>query len=439
MSTPFENTVKQLVASGNTITNAKTLYAVGRENGMTCKQVKESFITEEFRVGRGQYSVSSLLRNIPGAEDAESTSGGELVGGTRIGGEMVIAPPAKTREFRPMTVALAQKTFEDVEEVFIPPVDPTFVAWGEYADILSAIRSGMFFPIFISGLSGGGKTIMVEQACAKAKREYVRVQISPETDETDLIGGFRLVDGETVFYKGPVIKAMERGAVLLVDELDRGSNKIMCLQGVMEGKPVLLKKIGQVVNPAPGFTVIATANTKGRGSEDGRYSAAGIIDEAFLERFPVTIDQDFPNDRIERNILLKHMTAYGVIDDEFADKLVAWSSIIRKTFESDGVDELISTRRLCHIVKTYSIYKDRLKSISKCIARFDDDTRAAFSDLYTKINGESAPVRPEVDNVFHDDDSDEIQVLTAVAFPTSPPTPPSKPLAGAPGNPNIPF
>jgi MoxR-like ATPase len=217
----------------------------------------------------------------------------------------------------------------------------------------------------------------------------VRVQISPETDETDLIGGFRLVDGETVFYKGPVIKAMERGALLLIDEIDRGSNKIMCLQGVLEGKPVLLKKIGQVCVPAPGFNVIATANTKGRGSEDGRYSAAGIIDEAFLERFPVTIDQEFPNDRTERNILLKHMNAYGVKDDDFADKLVAWSSVIRKTFADGGVEEVISTRRLCLIVKTYSIFKDRLKSIGMCCARFDEDTRSAFSDLYTKINGET--------------------------------------------------
>jgi MoxR-like ATPase len=216
------------------------------------------------------------------------------------------------------------------------------------------------------------------------------VQISPETDETDLIGGFRLIDGETVFYKGPVVKAMERGAILLIDELDRGSNKIMCLQGVLEGKPVLLKKIGQVVNPAPGFNVIATANTKGRGSEDGRYSAANIIDEAFIERFVATIDQPFPSDKVEKNIILKHMSAYGVTDLEFADKLVAWSSVIRKTFDNDGVDEVVSTRRLCHIVKAHSIFKDRNRSIAMCIARFDEDTRSAFTDLYTKISGENA-------------------------------------------------
>jgi MoxR-like ATPase len=256
--------------------------------------------------------------------------------------------------------------------------------------IRQVIDSRMFFPTYISGLSGNGKTMMVEQACARAKREFVRVQISPETDETDLIGGFRLIEGETVFYKGPVIKAMERGAILLIDELDRGSNKIMCLQGVLEGKPVLIKKIGQVIVPANGFTIFATANTAGRGSEDGRFSAANIIDEAFLERFVATIEQPYPNAHVERNIVLKHMTLFNVSDTDFADKLVAWSQIIRKTYNEGGVEEVVSTRRLCHIVKSHAIFKDRAQSIARCIARFDETTRSAFSELYSKID-DSAP------------------------------------------------
>jgi MoxR-like ATPase len=272
------------------------------------------------------------------------------------------------------------------DDIYIPDTDPTFVPWGDYKTVKRVIESRLFFPLYISGLSGNGKTMMVEQACAKLKREYVRVQISPETDEDDLIGGFRLINGETVFHKGPVIKAMERGCILLIDELDRGSNKIMCLQGVLEGKPVLVKKIGQVVSPAPGFNVIATANTKGRGSDDGRYSAANIIDDAFIERFVATIDQPYPNFKIERNIVGKHMEMYDVDDEDFANKLVNWSSVIRKTYESDGIDELISTRRLCHIVKAFSIFRDRLQSINMCISRFETETREAFLDLYTKID-----------------------------------------------------
>jgi MoxR-like ATPase len=228
--------------------------------------------------------------------------------------------------------------------------------------------------------------MMVEQACAKTGREYVRVQISPETDEDDLIGGFRLVDGETIFQKGPVIKAMERGCILLIDEIDRATNKIMCLQGVLEGSPVLLKKTGEVVTPAEGFNVIGTANTKGRGSDDGRFTAASIIDDAFLERFVCVIDQAFPQPTIEKKIVEKHMAKFGVEDTQFAEKLIAWSNVIRKTFEAEGVEEVVSTRRLCHIVKSFSIFNDRMKAINMCISRFDEETRTAFLDLYTKID-----------------------------------------------------
>jgi midasin (ATPase involved in ribosome maturation) len=272
------------------------------------------------------------------------------------------------------------------QEKSVAKVDPTFVPWGSFSDVVKIIKSEMFYPVYVSGLSGNGKTFMVEQAAAKLNREFIRVQINPETDEDDLLGGFRLINGETVFSKGPVLKAMENGAILLLDEIDRATNKIMCLQGILEGKPVLVKKTGETIAPAPGFNVIATANTKGKGSDDGRFTAASIIDDAFLERFTVAIDQQFPSQSIEKKIIAKHMDKFGKTDVEFAEKLVTWADIIRKTFYDDGVDEVISTRRLCHIVQTYSIFNDKMKSIDLCIARFDDDTKAAFLDLYTKVD-----------------------------------------------------
>lgn len=300
------------------------------------------------------------------------------------------------------------------DEVYVPTVDSTYIKWGEYSTIMKIIKSKMFFPTYIAGLSGNGKTMMVEQACAKTGREYVRVQISPETDEDDLIGGFRLVDGETVFQKGPVVKAMERGCILLIDEIDRATNKIMCLQGVLEGNPILLKKTGEVVAPAEGFNVIATANTKGRGSDDGRFSAASIIDDAFLERFVCVIDQPFPQPTIEKKIVAAHMSKYGAEDNEFVDKLIAWSNVIRKTFEAEGVDEVVSTRRLCHIVKSFSIFNDRMKSINMCISRFDEETRTAFLDLYTKIDenqlnedGEAVDV---MENLINDNLAERVQL-----------------------------
>ena len=272
------------------------------------------------------------------------------------------------------------------DEVFVPDYDETFVPWGNFAEIVKVLKSGMFYPTFVSGLSGNGKTFQIEQACAKLNREYVRVQISPETDEDDLIGGFRLIKGETVFQKGPVIKAMEAGAVLMIDEIDRGTNKIMCLQGVLEGKPVLIKKTGEVIIPKDGFNIIATANTKGKGSEDGRYSGASVIDDAFLERFTITLEQTFPTMQTEEKIVMKHMQKFEAIDKEFATLLVGWADAIRKTFYDEGIDEVISTRRLCHIVQTFSIFGKRDKAIALCVNRFDDDTKTAFIDLYEKVD-----------------------------------------------------
>ena len=334
----------------------------------------------------------------------------------------VDAPVAPVTSEVPST-AMANIAFRGVasvtnDEVYVPAVDATYVKWGEYNTIMKIIKSKLFFPTYIAGLSGNGKTMMVEQACAKTGREYVRVQISPETDEDDLIGGFRLIDGETVFQKGPVIKAMERGCILLIDEIDRATNKIMCLQGVLEGNPVLLKKTGEVVTPAEGFNVIATANTKGRGSDDGRFTAASIIDDAFLERFVCVIDQPFPQPTIERKIVAAHMSKYGVEDISFADKLIAWSNVIRKTFEAEGVEEVVSTRRLCHIVKSFSIFDDRMKAINMCISRFDEETRTAFLDLYTKIDESQLNENGEViendetsiDNIVNEYNANENEV-----------------------------
>jgi len=281
--------------------------------------------------------------------------------------------------------AMAMQSIVNDEKTFAQK-DDTFVAWGSFHDVVKILKSEMFYPTYISGLSGNGKTFMVEQACAKLNREFIRVQINPETDEDDLLGGFRLIDGETVFSKGPVLKAMENGAVLLLDEIDRATNKIMCLQGILEGKPVVVKKTGETISPAPGFNVVATANTKGKGSEDGRFTAASIIDEAFLERFTVSIDQPFPTLVTEKKIVIKHMEKFGQADEDFADKLVTWADVIRKTFYDDGVDEVISTRRLCHIVQTFSIFNNRMKAIDMCISRFDLDTKEAFLDLYTKVD-----------------------------------------------------
>ena len=292
------------------------------------------------------------------------------------------------------------------DEVFVPDFDPTFVPWGNFNEIIKVLKSGMFYPTFVSGLSGNGKTFQIEQACAKLNREYVRVQISPETDEDDLIGGFRLIKGETVFQKGPVIKAMEAGAVLMIDEIDRGTNKIMCLQGVLEGKPVLIKKTGEVVEPKDGFNVIATANTKGKGSEDGRYSGATVIDDAFLERFTITLEQTFPTIATEEKIVMKHMSKFEAVDEEFAKLLVGWADAIRKTFYDEGIDEVISTRRLCHIVQTFSIFGKRDKAIALCVNRFDDDTKEAFIDLYEKVDATiNAPV-PEFDDEAADSFND---------------------------------
>lgn len=280
-----------------------------------------------------------------------------------------------------------QKKMETVVDDMIPLRDGNYVPFGFFRDMKSIIQSRIFYPVFVTGLSGNGKTTMVEQVCADLKRECVRVNVSVETDEDDLIGGNTLIDGNIVYREGPVLLAMKRGAVLLIDECDRGSNKLMCLQAILEGKPYFNKKTGEVIHPAAGFTIIATANTKGRGTDDGRFIAAQILDEAFLERFAITVEQEFPGVKVEKEIIMNKMTELKVVDNEFADLLVTWADIIRKTFLEGGVDEIISTRRLIHIVKAYAMFrKNRVKAIELCINRFDDETKSAFMDLYNKVD-----------------------------------------------------
>ena len=275
-----------------------------------------------------------------------------------------------------------------VEQNLVPEKDPNYVPFGNFSDVKRIINSNMFYPTFITGLSGNGKTLSVEQACAQLGRELIRVNITIETDEDDLIGGFRLVDGATVWHNGPVVEALERGAILLLDEVDLASNKILCLQPILEGKGLFLKKIGRFVRPAVGFNVIATANTKGKGSDDGRFIGTNVLNEAFLERFPVTFEQDYPAPSVEKKILGAVAANLGITDTDFIARLVDWGDIIRKTFYDGGVDEIISTRRLVHIVRAFSIFGNKAKAIQVCVNRFDDETKQSFLELYDKVDAD---------------------------------------------------
>ena len=294
-----------------------------------------------------------------------------------------------------LTVAEAKKQLEKTVSLvatevkdLVPAKDSHFVPFGNFNDLKKVITSKIFYPIFITGLSGNGKTFGVEQACAQAKRDLIRVNITVETDEDDLIGGFRLVDGNTVWHNGPVIEALERGSVLLLDEIDLASNKILCLQSILEGNGVFLKKVGRYVRPAEGFTVVATANTKGKGSEDGRFIGTNVLNEAFLERFPITLEQDYPKAGTETRMLNNYCKELDCCDDKYIANLTAWAEIIRKTFNDGGVDEVISTRRLVHIIRAYAIFSDRVKAIQVCLNRFDDETKRSFLELYDKIDNE---------------------------------------------------
>lgn len=323
--------------------------------------------SDEFKLGNGLYKVVAT-------------------------GAPTVTMTQKVKEVPVVPAEVAKKKIgivDTVVENIIPQVYSNYVPFGNFNDIKGIIRSRMFYPVFITGLSGNGKTMMVEQVCAQLKREFFRVNITIETDEDDLLGSYRLIDGETVWFDGPVIQAMKQGGVLLLDEIDLASNKIMCLQPILEGKGILLKKINQYVEPADGFQIVATANTKGKGSEDGRFIGTNIMNEAFLERFPICVEQEYPTLTTEKKIIEMELDSVGKSDEDFADKLTKWADIIRKTFMDGGIDEIISTRRLVHIVKAYGIFGNRMKAIELCVNRFDDETKSAFIDLYTKVDADS--------------------------------------------------
>jgi len=300
------------------------------------------------------------------------------------GGSTVAPVIAAIENTEPAFVNLVATNME--KQNLVPAPFEGFVPWGNFSLIEKVVKSGMFYPIFVTGLSGNGKTLMVEQVCSKLNKELIRVNVTIETDEDDLLGGFRLVNGETKFMPGPVIEAMERGCTLLLDECDLGSNKLLALQPVLEGKGVYLKKINKWVTPKDGFNVMATANTKGKGSDDGRFIGTNILNEAFLERFAITMEQPYAAGATEKKIIMGAMKKYGAVDEGFATNLITWAEVIRKTFYDGGVDEVISTRRLDHIAKAFAIFGDKMQAIELCVARFDEDTKVSFLDLYTKID-----------------------------------------------------
>jgi MoxR-like ATPase len=359
--TAFVKAAEELYGTGSILTR-DGIQQVIEENDLS---FPHWFVTKsEYRVGRGEYKLPNIGTKKTIVKEPE----------------LEIALAAQVLEFK-------QPKLVDDSDVSIPTKYKDYVPFGFFKDLRNIIKSDLFYPVFITGLSGNGKTLMVEQSCSELGRECIRVNISIETDESDLLGGPTLVNGNVVNRDGPVITAMKRGAILLIDEVDRGSNKLMCLQGILEGKPYYNKKNGEMVYPKDGFNVIATANTKGRGSEEGRYLSQ-ILDDAFLERFPITVEQEYPDVKTEKKIL-----SPLIADQDFVEKLTQWADIVRQSFDQGAVDEVISTRRLVHIAKAFKIFGDRMKAIELCVARFDTDTKMAFLDLYSKVDAKvDAPV-----------------------------------------------
>ncbi len=358
---------------GATLTRAQAL-EISKANGM--KRPIWLLNDAQYRVGRGVYQLPGVAKNAPTTE-----------------------PEAQAALIPNTLVTNMNVETESFTENLVPEQDPLFVPFGNFTKIKKIIKSKMFYPVYVTGLSGNGKTFGIEQACAQTNREVIRINFTVETDEDDLIGGFRLVNGETKFFKGPIIKAMERGAVALLDELDLANPaKVMCLQSILEGKGYFIKKTGEYVKPAPGFTVIATANTKGKGSDDGRFIGTNVMNEAFLERFPITVEQEYPPVAVEKKMLGLVFDDLGIdVMDNFEELLVDWADIIRKTYYDGGVDEIISTRRLVHIAKAYSIFGDRMTAIEMCINRFDEDTKQSFRDLYTKVDVDAEIAKDEAE------------------------------------------
>jgi hypothetical protein len=360
-----------------------------------CKYAPQWLIkNKDFKIGKSVFKLPTETGEVTKTIKTESVA------------EKVLAPVSTTQTEAAYVVS-------SLTGDIVPKKDPVFVSFGNYPDVKSIIKSGMFYPVFITGLSGNGKTMGVTQACAENKRELIRVNITIETDEDDLLGGYRLKDGQTVWQNGPVIEAMERGAVLLLDEIDLASNKIMCLQPILEGSGVYVKKINKFVKPADGFNVVATANTKGQGSDDGKFIGTNVLNEAFLERFPITFEQSYPSAKIEEKILVNTLAKTGKKDAEFCNKLVTWADVIRKTYFDGGVDEIISTRRLVHIIQAYSIFGQKMKAIEVCTNRFDDDTKNSFMELYSKVDAGATAEQiseqqrqADIDSQVNDNDSE---------------------------------
>ena len=374
---------------GKPVVTFSELKSLAESNGL-----KYPFWMKEYQISRGMYSVPGVAGAPVVATVATPVTSPAMAG--------LSAPVTSSRK----TISSVATNVD--EEDLIPSKYGNYVPFGNFNDIYSIIQSKKFFPVFLTGQSGNGKTLSIEQACAKAARKFIVVSMTPETDEGDLLGNYVLIDGEMVWRDGPVTVAARQGAVLCLDEIDYGAQNLSTLQRVLEGKPFLLKKKNELVNPAAGFTVFATANTKGKGSDDGRYMFTNVLNEAFLERFPVTMEQDWAPVSVEKKIIAKELLTAGYEDSEFANRLVSWADVIRKSFEEGAADEVISTRRLVHIAKTYGIFGDKLSAIKLCLNRFDEDTKASFLDLYTKIDVSvvvessettiSNEVLPETDN-----------------------------------------
>ena len=359
-----------IAATGQTSITIKEIVTICDANGMKIPQwfTKE----EENRLGRGLYKVPNTI--VAPASTAKVNLTAQVL-------QMPVQSPA------PSTMQKITNLVTDMEQMnLVPTLYSNYVPFGNFEDLNRIIGSNKFYPVFITGQSGNGKTMSVEQVCAKLKRKFVCISMTPETDESDLLGNYVLMNGEMVWRDGPVTVAARQGAVLCIDEIDYGAQNLSCLQRVLEGKPFLLKKKNEVIAPAAGFTIIATANTKGKGSDDGRFMFTNVLNEAFLERFPITFEQGWAPNTVEKKIVKKELASEGRADDEFADNLVVWADAVRKTFEDGGCDEVISTRRLVHIAKAYGIFGDRLKAIQYCLNRFDEDTKASFLDLYTKVD-----------------------------------------------------
>ena len=368
-----------------------------------------SFVKEDFdQVGGMPYWVKSSRYGFKdnGIFNLHAVVSGYNGGYSEEGNVTPISAPVPALSVsNQMPVAAQTTAVNSLDNIkIIPERMSNYVPFGHFKDVKNIIKSKMFFPIFVTGLSGNGKTLMIEQVCAQLKRECYRVNITIETDEDDLMGGHTLQNGNVIFREGPVIKAMRKGAVLLLDEVDLGSNKLMCLQSVLEGKGYFIKKTGEWVSPKQGFTVLATANTKGQGSDDGKFIGTQIMNEAMLERFAITMQQEYPPVKTERSILKKEMELTGVVDNEFCEKLVDWADIIRKSFYEGAIDDVVTTRRLVHIVNAYRMFNDKLKSITMCISRFDEETRNSILDLYTKID---AGVDMNAENSIDESDTSE--------------------------------